>query len=438
MNISPLVPILIGSLLALGCLAVASINQYHKRIIDDLPTSKTQGVFIGLTELKGTAESESPLISYLAAIKCVQYTWQVDEEWRRTVTRTVTDAKGNTHTETHTESGWTRVGYGGESPPFYLKDDTGVIRIVPGGAKLQGNVTFNKTLTPADPMYYGKCSAGAIANSTHRRRFHETAIPLHVMLYVLGQAREREDVVAAEIAQDKTAPMFIISTRSEKQISSGYARWWWFFVILGLLLALSGMVWGEVAIQLGAALDPTPIIITGVVYLVVLMLIWVWTTYNSLINLHHRVEQGWSQVDVQLKRRNDLIPNLVQVVEGYRKHEQETQTMLTELYTQMEATRPGKSGPDYKGIASSLRVIIERYPDLKANDLFLKLQNSLVDTEQRIALARDYFNDIATFLNTRLEIIPDRYVAAIARLRPNTLMSATDFERAPVTIKLVT
>ena len=104
------------------------------------------------------------------------------------------------------ETGWTRVGSGGESQPFYLKDDTGIIRIVPEGAKLQGDVTFNKTFTPADPMYYGKCSAGAIANSTHQRRFHETAIPLHAMLYVLGQAREREDVVAAEIAQDKNDP----------------------------------------------------------------------------------------------------------------------------------------------------------------------------------------------------------------------------------------
>ena len=98
--------------------------------------------------------------------------------------------------------------------------------------------TFNKTLTPADPMYYGKCSAGAIANSTHHRRFHETAIPLHAMLYVLGQAREREDVVAAEIAHDKNESMFIISTRSEKQISRGYAIWWWVFVVLGLAIAM--------------------------------------------------------------------------------------------------------------------------------------------------------------------------------------------------------
>jgi hypothetical protein len=432
-----MIPILVGSLLAIGCLAAASFNFYRKRIIDDLPTSKTQGVFIGLAELKGTAESESPFTSYLAEIKCVQYTWQVDEEWRRTVTRTVTDAKGNTHTETHTESGWTRVGSGGEMQPFYLQDDTGVIRIVPEGAKLQGNVAFNKTLTPDDPMYYGKCSAGAIPNSTHHRRFHETAIPLHAMLYVLGQAREREDIVAAEIAREKTSPMFIISTRSEKQISRGYSIWWWVFVALGLAIALGCGVWRAV-IASNSSIDWQPMVLMGVGYLVALILIWIWTTYNSLINLHQRVKQGWSQVELQLKRRHDLIPNLVQAVEGYSKYERETQTVITELRQQMEATPTGITGPDYKGITSTLRITIERYPELKANESFLKLQQSLADTENRIALARDYYNDIATFYNTRLEIIPDRYLAALAGMRPRTLMSAAEFERAPVAVKLAT
>jgi hypothetical protein len=83
-----------------------------------------------------------------------------------------------------------------------------------------------------------------------------------------------------------------------------------------------------------------------------------------------------------------------------------------------------------------LNIIIERYPDLKASESFLRLQQTLVDTEQRIALARDYFNNIVTFYNTRLAIMPDRFVAAIARLRPQTLMAAADFERAPVRVQL--
>lgn len=438
MNISPLIPVLIGSLLAIGCLVGAYYNLYRKRIINDLPTSKTQGVFIGLAELKGTAESESHLTSYLAELKCVQYAWQIEEHWQRTVTETYRDAQGRTRTRTKTESGWTRVAHGGESEPFYLKDGTGVIRIVPEGARIQANVTFNETLNPSSSLYYSKGPAGAIANSTHQRRFHETAIPLHAMLYVLGQAREREDIVAAEIAQDKGSPMFMISTRSEKQISSGYGRWSWFFVVLGLIIVLGGGAGWAVLIRTGSALSWQPFVIMATSYLIVLMLIWVWTTYNSLINLHHRVEQGWSQVEVQLKRRHDLIPNLVQAVEGYRKYESKTQMVLTELRGQIEATPPGVAGPDFKGIAPLLRVTIERYPDVKASESFMKLQQSLVDAEQRIALARDYFNDIATFFNTRLGIIPDRYVAALTGLHPQTLMSATEFERTSVKVNLAT
>ncbi len=109
---------------------------------------------------------------------------------------------------------------------------------------------------------------------------------------------------------------------------------------------------------------------------------------------------------------------------------------MAELRAQAEATPPGVAGPDFKGIAPMLRMVIERYPDLKASESFLRLQQALVDTEQRIALARDYFNSIATFYNTRLEIIPDRFAAALARLHPQALMSAADFERAPVQVKL--
>lgn len=423
--------------MAILCLVGAFYNLRRKRIIDDLPTSKTQGVFIGLSELKGTAESESPLTSYLAKVQCVQYAWQIYEHWQRTTTETYSDAQGHTKTRTKTRSGWTRVAHGGESEPFYLKDDTGVIRIVPKGAQIQANSTFKETVKPSNPLYYGKGPANAVANSTHRRRFQETAVPLHTMLYVVGQARQREDVVAAEIAQDKASPMFLISIRSEKQISTGYGRWSWFFMVLGLIAAIwGGATWAE-QIRTGPEFGWLPFAIMIMGYIVVLLLTWVWTTYNSLINLHHRVEQGWSQVEVQLKRRYNLIPNLVQVVEAYMKHESGTQMTLVDLRGQMEALPTGAALPDFRGLAPLLRVTIERYPDLKANESFLKLQQSLVDTEQRIALARDYFNDVATFYNNRLQIVPDRYIASLAKLHPQTLMSAAEFERAPVEVKLV-
>lgn len=430
-GILPLLSAVIGSLVALGCLVGAFRALKRKRLIDDLPTSRTQGVFIGMAELKGTAESENPLTSYLAEVRCVQYQWRVDEQWRRVVTETYTDAKGHTQTRTRTETGWTRVAGDEKSIPFYLKDETGVIRIVPDGAEIKNIATFNETCSPSSPLYYGKGPSAAIANSTHRRRFHETAIPLHTMLYVMGQTREREDIVAPEVARDKNAAMFLISTRTEKQISSSYSRWFWFWTVLGAILALGGAVFWSILGD-SASGPGLPLGIGAGGFLLALFLGWLWTVYNSLVNLHHRVEQGWSQVDVQLTRRHDLIPNIVQVVEGYRQYESETQQTITEIRSQAEV-----AGIASRGVVPLLRIIAERYPDLKASESFLKLQQTLADTEQRIALARDYYNDIATFYNTRLQIIPDRFVVPLAGLKPRQLMTASDFERAPVKVNLV-
>ena len=117
-------------------------------------------------------------------------------------------------------------------------------------------------------------------------------------------------------------------------------------------------------------------------------------------------------------------------------YERSTQQAVAQLRQQAEATPPGEAGADYDGLSPVLRAVVERYPELKANEVFMGLQRSLVETEQRIALARDYFNDIATFYNNRLEIVPDRFVAGLARLRPRTLMTAAGFERASIEVKL--
>lgn len=426
------VAVLIGSVLAAACLFGAFFTLRRKRTIDDLPTSKTQGVFIGLAELKGQAESENPFVAYLSGVRCAFYNWKIEEHWSRTVTETHTDNKGHLQTRTRTESGWKQVDTGGQSAPFYLQDDTGVIRIVPDGAKIQAKSVFSETCKRDNPLYFAKTSASEISNSTHQRRFTETALPLHASLYVLGQARERQDVVAAEIAQDKNAREFIISVRTEKQISSGYGSWSWFFLVLGLLCAIGGgIAWSALSVVENQAAWFYILIMTAS-YIVLLLLVYLWTTYNNLINLHHRVEQGRSQVDVQLKRRHDLIPNLVQCIEGFRQHEIDTQITLAALRAQLAAQSAAGDNHDF---SATLKMTVEQYPELKANMSFLKLQESLVDTEQRIALARDYYNDIATFYRNRLEMVPERYVALLAGLRQADLIVAKDFERALVKVK---
>ncbi len=141
-----------------------------------MPTSKTTGVFIGLVDLKGTAESAHPLTSYLAAQPCVYYQWSVDEQWSRTVTETYTDSEGKTQTRTRQESGWTTVAHGGETIPFYLQDDCGVILIRPEGAKLEPSTCSTRPSAAAILSTTAKAPPARVADSDRRRRFIERGI----------------------------------------------------------------------------------------------------------------------------------------------------------------------------------------------------------------------------------------------------------------------
>src|ERR1035437_1466711 len=434
-DFAPFLP-LIGALIAVASLIAAFRAGRRRRLIENLPTSKTSGVFIGLVELKGAAESAEPLTSFLAAQACVQYAWTVQEHWSRTVTTTETDGKGNLRTVTRHESGWTTVTDGGEMIPFYLQDDCGVILVQPDGAKIEPLTIFDETCGIADPLYYGKGPAGAIGNSDYRRRFVENGIPRQTNLFIVGQARERQDIVAPEIAADKNAPLFLISTRTEEQVSSGMkwgTRGW---TIFGLLAAVGFTVWRDGALNVQP--DSRFIIYVAIAfgYLFIGLLAWVWMVFNSLVDLRQRVRSAWALVDIQLKRRFDLIPNLVNCVKGFRDHEQQLQTELAALRNQLTATPPGVAGPDHGAVSNVVIGIAERYPELKANDSFLALQKNLSDTEQRIALARSYFNDIATHYNTRLGTVPEKFVAALGAMKPQPLMAANDFERAAVTVDL--
>lgn len=422
---SPEVTVLLAAALIA---AVSLFGAFHfrrkRRLLADLPTCKTQGVFIGFVELEGTAESNRPLTSHLAGIPCVSFSWTVEEHWRRGFGK-------------NRKSGWTTVGSGGLMIPFYLRDDTGALKVIPFGAQLETKTVFDVECGPDDPLYYSKGPMEAVSGSTEDRRFVEQALPLHTPLYVVGVAREREDVVAPEIAEDPAAPVFLISTRSERSVRSGFL--WMALACEFLALAALGVgLWMAFnADPRGGAPPAGAIAATAGGFVLAWMAGWTWMAYNALVNLRQRLQQAWSLVDVQLKRRNDLIPNLVEAVKGHRDFESAVQTELAALRAQLGATPPGQPGPDPAACARTIAMIAERYPDLKASKAFLSLQEEIGDTESRIALARAYFNDIATFYNTRLEIVPDRLVAGLAGLQPRKLMESAGFERAPVAVDLI-
>ncbi len=305
----------------------------------------------------------------------------------------------------------------------------------PEGARIEALGLFDRTCSPAEALYYGKGPASGVMDSDHVRRFTESVIALQAPLFVVGQARERQDVVAPEIAADPKADDYLISVRSQEQVSSGLGWQIWGFLFLGLVAAPGGHILFNLVLDLD--FSPTWILcfIGEFLFFWALWTIgWIVTVYNSLVALRQRVEQGWGQVDIQLKRRHDLIPNLIDTVKGYRDHEASTQEALVTMRSQLSATPPGQAGDDFRSVQAQIQILKEAYPDLKANGNFLALQRSLSDTEQRIALARSYFNSIATFYNTRLEVVPDRFLAALGAMKPRALMVADDFERAPVEV----
>lgn len=430
-----------GALAVLGLAALVFLwlslrLRRRERLIRDLPDSKVQGVFIGLVELKVTAESERPLTSFLAEQACVQYAYTVEEHWSRTLTEAYTDDKGVGRTRTRVEEGWTTVAKGGGAEPFYGRDDTGVILIRPEGARFEAVNFFERTASRAEPLYLAKGPPAGVPDSTGRRRFKEEWIPLHAPLFVMGQARERQDIVAPEIAASKDAPLFLISAKSKGRVESGYSLHSWLSWLAGLLAAAAAGYVGRDIRHAGQGRVPWAAASLAAAYLAAWAAGWAWMAFNSLVGLRARVRQAWSLVDVELKRRHDLIPGLAAAVAALGAHESGVQTAVAALRAQLSATRPGEPGPDFAGVAKTLRAVAEKYPSLVAAEGFSRLQKQLVETEQRIALARAYYNDIATQLATRSAQIPDAWLAAAAGIRAEPLLASADFERAPVSVSL--
>ena len=139
--------------------------------------------------------------------------------------------------------------------------------------------------------------------------------------------------------------------------------------------------------------------------------------YNSLVRLRNQVRNAWSQIDVQLKRRHDLIPNLVETAKGYMQHERQTLENITEARSRaMKAESVGQRSQaegELSGALSRFLVVVENYPDLKANQNFLSLQEELTSTENRIGYARQSYNDQVLFYNNKIQMFPSNIVAGM-------------------------
>ena len=175
-----------------------------------------------------------------------------------------------------------------------------------------------------------------------------------------------------------------------------------------------------------------------IVVVLVLLALYVIVSYNGLVSLRNRIENAWAQIDVQLKRRYDLIPNLVETVKGYAAHERET------LDAVIQARNAGMSaqGPHDQaqaenmltGALKSLFALSEAYPDLKANQNFAQLQEELTGTEGRIAYARQFYNDTVYRYNTKIQSFPANILANMFRFSEREYFQADDESRGPTQV----
>ena len=152
--------------------------------------------------------------------------------------------------------------------------------------------------------------------------------------------------------------------------------------------------------------------------------------YNSLVQLRNQVKNAWSQIDVQLKRRHDLIPNLIETVKGYMTHERETLQNITNARSHaVNAQTVGEKAQAERQLTSALgqlNVVVENYPDLKANQNFLALQEELTSTENKISFARQNYNDQVLFYNNKIQMFPSNIIAGMFNFKQEEFFQLED------------
>jgi len=170
-------------------------------------------------------------------------------------------------------------------------------------------------------------------------------------------------------------------------------------------------------------------VILGIIILLALVVI---ALYNSLVKLRLRVKNAWSQIDVQLQRRFDLIPNLVETVKGYMGHESNVLTDIAKLRTAWadasSVHEKAELDNQLSGVLKTIMAVSENYPDLKASTNFTELQQELANTENKISFSRQFYNDSVTIYNTKIQVVPSNIIASMFNFQPEEFFKAESDE----------
>ena len=180
------------------------------------------------------------------------------------------------------------------------------------------------------------------------------------------------------------------------------------------------------------------VILWSIVGILALIVLYIVITFNSMIMLRNRVDNAWSQIDVQLKRRYDLIPNLVNTVKGYMKHERGTLTEITKMRSSLisgSMSQKSKASDAISNVLKTIFAVAENYPKLEASENFKMLQEELSGTESKIAFSRQFYNDNIMVLNNKIQQFPSNIIANMLKFKEREFFQTAEGEKKPVKVE---
>lgn len=419
-QVGPRIALVVAFIVAVACLWLWATFLRRKRLIQDIPTSSAAGVALGLNELVGTAESAQSEPAPQTGIECVWwknefYVENGDNGWKKTKERQ------------------------GGPISFLLRDDTGAIPVRPRKAEVSAPKAFDGPYSSfaelhrdPDATLVTRYLAGH--GSQKKRRVVERVIKAGDTVYVLGTAQLPWDDLDVYVGPDRegTEPFFVRvgderdalfgerigtglgATGALAASAAGGVAW-----ADGQALASQAITWSEVGYRWPVACVVACLAAMGVGSLVFV--------YNGLLRLRQRAAAAWSLIDVQLRRRHDLIPNLAEVAQAHAGHEHAVQTAVAQLRSSIAPDLPERPSDDaVAGVEDGLRAeslalgralaVIEAYPEITADASFAGLRAELVDTENRVAMARTFYNNSVLALHDRASTVFGGLVAWVFEL----------------------
>jgi LemA protein len=438
------------------------IRFWRRRwVIVDTPTSECAGVFVGRNEVVGTAHPHAMLTAPVTGQSCVWFKWDL-ERW----------------VQRQKSGSWQTIEARSSNAPFWVVDETGGVLVRPRKAEVharqvfqerahasgvmashndlhlasfQGEDRFERERSASDSGFARQGSQEPIASRGRNIRITEWRIDAGQPLYILGTAAMRPDVVALEFDQRHGSDGLVISTHSESRMANRALL----AAFGGLLVGLAAVVLFPAAVhatrtyESAGAVPGSPstleavgswMLTASLAYLGVLILVYWQRVYNRLVAVKQQAANAWSLIDVALRRRHDLLPNLVAVAKRYTQHEQEVLTAVAGVRMGEALPAPevlpsdrllvqaGALNQAERGGSRSLVALAEAYPQLKADEVFQDLARRMTEAENQVAYARAFYNDAVTVLRDRRRTFPGLLLARLVVTPSWNLFDADDQE----------